>query len=176
MSIRLFAALELPGDARRALAAWGARAGDGDPALRPLGADALHLTLAFLGSQDESAVEAIGAAMIAEARPLPPLCVTGEAWLPPRRPGVLAADLDAPGELLALQASVAAALARWRDPDRRTFRPHVTVARVRRGGPPRRTAPPPAPRLRLAVGPLTLFRSLPRPGGAVYEALASAPR
>ena len=44
---------------------------------------------------------------------------------------------DATGALLALQERVVAALveAVGYEPDRRRFRPHVTVARVRRGAP-----------------------------------------
>ena len=69
---------------------------------------------------------------------MPELALGGALWLAPRRPHVLTVAVeDADGALAALQARVVEALAEaaGRDePERRPFRPHVTVARVRRGG------------------------------------------
>ena len=45
---RLFVALDLPEQVRAGIAAWGRRA-LADPALRPVGPESLHITLAFLG-------------------------------------------------------------------------------------------------------------------------------
>ena len=59
------------------------------------------------------------------------------------------------------------------EPEARPFRPHVTVARLRRGAtPPRAVAAAPEP-LAFAGGPVVLFRSHPGRGGARYEPLAS---
>ena len=67
---------------------------------------------------------------------MPDLALGDALWLAPRRPHVLTVEVaDATGALLALQERVVAALveAVGYEPDRRRFRPHVTVARVRRG-------------------------------------------
>ncbi|MCW2968292.1 MAG: thpR, partial [Solirubrobacteraceae bacterium] len=115
--MRLFAALELPGDVRAALAAWGARAGGREPAVRLVSGESLHVTLVFLGEQAEKDMPAIAAAVVGAAVPLGPLRVTGSAWLPPRRPGVLVADLAPHERLTAMQAALVTALAPWHEPE-----------------------------------------------------------
>lgn len=173
--VRLFTALELPGEVRSALASWAARVAARQPAVRLVPTEALHLTLVFLGSQRRDALDAIGRAVMSEARGLDPLAVSGAGWLPPRQPGVLVADLAEDGERLAgLQADLAAALSPWREPEARAFRPHVTVARVRRGGRLARRGVAPPPRLIFDAAALVLYRSRPGPGGSRYEALARA--
>lgn len=175
MSVRLFAALELPGETRSALCAWAARAAMRQPAVRVLSPGLLHLTLVFLGSQDEAAVDDIAGTLASEARALDRLAVTGAAWLPPRRPGVLVADLIEDGERLArLQADVADALSPWHEPETRPFRPHVTVARVRRGERVRPGAVPEPPRLVFRAQALVLYRSQLGRGGARYEPVMRA--
>jgi 2'-5' RNA ligase len=181
VSARLFVAADLPQDAREALAVFGRSAAEGDAALRPVGAASLHVTLAFLGHRalDEVAplagVVRAAAAVVAGNGP-PPLALGEALWLSPRRPSVLAVGLEDPsGGLGAVQRAVAAGAADAVGyvPERRAFVPHVTVARVRRGHPPRRRGLPAPP----AVGPLraeavTLYRSqLGGPGPARYEAL-----
>src|SRR4051812_27531437 len=106
--MRLFAALELPAVTRSALSSWAARTVGREPAVRLLAADALHITLVFLGSVDDAEVDAAGAALLACAREVRDLSVIGAAWLPPRRPGVLVADLTLPDALAALQRDAAA--------------------------------------------------------------------
>ena len=59
---RMFVALDLPEPARTALAGWRDSLVAGRGELRPVAPTALHVTLVFLGWQDESA-----AAQIAEA-------------------------------------------------------------------------------------------------------------
>jgi 2'-5' RNA ligase len=173
--IRLFAGLSLPGEVRSALSSWAARSVGREEAVRLLPAESLHVTLVFLGGQEESHVEAISAAVVSAARPLPPLTVTGAAWLPPRRPGVLVADLSLPDELTALHRELVAALAPWHEPDTRPYRPHVTVGRVRRQQriSARDVLEPPA--LEFSAPELVLWRSLAEPGGSRYDPLASAP-
>jgi len=172
---RLFVALELPACAREALAAWGARCADADPALRALREDALHLTLCFLGSRPEEQMAGIGAAVARCAGPAPLLSLAGAEWLPESRPRVLAVGVrDADGTLGRLRERVAQALvARGRHRlERRRFHPHVTVARVRRGERPRPVGPEPPDLAELRCDALTLFRSHLGGGPARYEALA----
>ena len=173
--MRLFAALELPAGARQALAAWAAALPE-DPALRVVPAENLHVTLVFLGRQDDADAAAIAAAVTGAARPLAPLSVTGAAWLPgARRPGVLVADLDAPDELAVVHAELLTGLAPWHEPERRPLRPHVTVARVRRGMRPRVADLPVPPTVSFSAAALVLYRSHTGPRGARYEPLARAP-
>jgi 2'-5' RNA ligase len=175
--LRLFVALELPAEVRGALLDWR----PDDPALRPVGEDALHVTLAFLGGRDESDVERIRAALEPLGRPVAGLSLAGVRWLPPRGPRVLAVELsDAEDALRALQAEVVAALADaiGFTPERRAFLAHVTVSRVRQGERvPRQLREglaPPAP-LAFAAPAVTLFRSHLSPRGARYEALVRVP-
>ena len=76
---RMFVALDLPADAREKLAGWRDELVEGRRDLRPVRAEALHVTLVFLGWQDETAAEAIAEATFG-ARPAAaaPLLVPGE--------------------------------------------------------------------------------------------------
>jgi 2'-5' RNA ligase len=165
--LRLFAALELPSEVVAALERWGRSCER--PGLRVLPPASLHVTLAFLGSRPDEEGPAIGEAVRACAAAVPGLGVAGSGWL--GRGTALAADLsDAEGACGRLQASVSDALAALGvyEPEQRAFRPHVTVARVRKGARVRRSVPDPP-----ALGPfsgaaLTLFESRLSPRGASY--------
>ena len=170
--VRLFAALEVPAEVRAALHGWALELERREPALRVLAPESLHVTLVFLGWQEAEVVEEIGAAVVSAARPLPELEVTEAAWLPPRRPGVLVADLFQEAAVLELQSDLVAALAPFHEPETRPFRPHVTVARVRRGGRPRLREVPAPPAVRFRPAGVVLYRSHLGRGGAVYEAVA----
>jgi len=178
---RLFVALDLPAAVVDALVAWRApllRARDRE--LRPVAADALHVTLAFLGWQPEAA--------IAPLSRLVPECAAGAAvgglafgaplWLPRRRPRVLAVALeDRHGALGALQARLVERLAEggWQEPEARPYLPHVTVARSRgREGVrvPRDGVLPAAPPLAFEGTAVVLYRSRLAPDGARYEPLS----
>jgi 2'-5' RNA ligase len=171
--LRLFVALELPEAARAVLATFRDAA---DAAVwRPVPDASLHLTLAFLGWRAPEDVEAVGALLPACAGPRVPLTLGAALLLPPRRARVLCADVaDVGGELAALQARVSDALAGagLYEPERRPFRAHATVARLRSGARSPREAPDAGPEpVAFAGGPLTLFRSRLGRGGAVYEPL-----
>ena len=105
------------------------------------------------------------------------LGVGAPAWLPPRRPRVLAVEITDPtGSLRALHAGLTHELATtlgWQPP-RERFRPHITLARMRPGAEQARELPP-TPSLTFAPTALTLFRSDLDPDGAVYTPLASIP-
>ena len=111
------------------------------------------------------------------------LSVGAPLWLPPRRPRNLTVEIHDPeGELEQLQRELVAELGRvvaW-EPERRRFRAHLTVARVR-GREPLLGLPegsqdvPATPFLRFQPQSLTLYRSWLGAGGARYEALATRP-
>lgn len=177
MSARLFAALELPAGLRARLAAFGRDAADGDFALRGVAADTVHLTLVFLGHRALDEVEPAGAAIAGVGAPAPSLELGEALWLAPRRPHVLTVAVHDRGGLAALHAVVLArlreALPAW-EPDTRPLRPHVTVARVRRGARPRTDGLPPVPSGAWRGTTLVLFRSHLGGGPARHEPLARA--
>jgi 2'-5' RNA ligase len=175
----MFLALDLPDEARGALADWRALLLDGRRDLRPVAPDALHVTLVFLGWQDLSAAPRIADAAFRALpeEPAPRLAATGVSPLPPRDPRLFALDLeDEGGRAKTLQAAASAALEAggWYTPEKRPFWPHVTFGRVKRGE--RRVPPlpedPPPPREPFDAAAVTLYRSILRPQGALYEPLA----
>lgn len=175
---RLFLALEPAAADRERLAAWRDALVAGRDELRPVAAESLHLTLVFLGYRPEkeidaiarSAFDAIRAASAAVAADLDPLAVKP---VPPRAPRLFALDLaDPDARAGAIQRAAEAALARdgFHAPEKRAWWPHVTLARVKRNvrAGPLDADPPPGP---LRADAVTLYRSLLRPQGALYEPL-----
>jgi RNA 2',3'-cyclic 3'-phosphodiesterase len=183
---RLFVAIDPPGFVCERLAAWAREAMtasglriDGG-ALRLLEAQALHLTLCFLGERPAQEVDAIDAALEACAVGVGELSIGAPLWLPPKRPRTLAVEVhDRAGELGGLHDALARAIAQatsW-EPQRRRFRGHITLARLRgRGRGASALAAhgslPATPRLRFEPEALTLYRSTLAPGGSIYEPLA----
>jgi len=97
--LRLFVALDLPQEVRRALAGWATHvAPDGVRAVR---AENLHLTLAFLGSRSQQEADTVAALLPGLARPLGTLSTAGALWLSPRRPKVLTVVADGRPDSLA---------------------------------------------------------------------------
>jgi|SRR5215208_146391 len=170
-SERLFVALDLPAPARAALAAFRARA---DPALwRPVPDEALHVTLVFLGHRPAGDVERLAACVRACAGPAADLALGSGLLLPPRRARVLCAEVrDGSGALAALQGRLVRALAAadLHEPERRPYRPHATVARLRAGARAPRMTPRDGPeRVGFEGESVTLYRSRLSPSGARYE-------
>ncbi len=187
---RLFVAIDPPAAVRARLTAWArdALAGSGlrvaGGPLRLLDAQALHLTLCFLGERPAQEVDAIDAALEACAVGVGELTVGAPLWLPAKRPRTLAVEVhDGAGQLGRLHDALARAIAQattW-EGERRRFRGHITLARSRGRGRGRgaRTlfalGPLAAtPRLRFTPEAVTLYRSTLAPGGSVYEPLASS--
>lgn len=175
---RLFLALDFAPDARVALASWrdGAIAGRDD--LRPVPAEALHVTLVFLGYRPEDEVEAIAEAAFGAARGLPPAVLVPRRVMgvPRRDPRLFALDLeDRGGHAGTLQTAASDALEAggFHRPEKRDFWPHVTLARVRRGRHPAPVTAEPHGAA-LDAPEVVLYQSLLSPGGARYKALARA--
>jgi 2'-5' RNA ligase len=172
--LRLFVALDLPHAARAALARF--RDAAADPTVwRPLPESLFHVTLAFLGYRPEEQLERLVAVLRAlEPRAAPELALGAGLLLPPRRARVLTVALDDPaGALAAQQAEVSAGLASagLYEPEARPFRAHVTVARLRAGARAQRSLDAAPEALAFKGGGVTLYRSRPQRGGAVYEPL-----
>ncbi|HTW41820.1 MAG TPA: RNA 2',3'-cyclic phosphodiesterase [Solirubrobacteraceae bacterium] len=197
---RLFVAIDPPPTVAEELVAWArrvasamrARTGARDaPRLpvpfRVLDADSLHLTLCFLGARPAGEIEVLADALATCAQRSFELSVGAPLWLPARRPRSLAVEVhDRSGELERVHERVTATLrgvCTWQ-PERRRYRPHITLARVRHGaGRPQRRAgrqdeggeqPLAAtPQLAFHAPAIVLYRSLLAPEGASYQALAS---
>ena len=175
---RLFVALDLPDDARRRLVAWREGLLRGRTDLRPVAPEALHLTLAFLGYRPEEEIPAIGAAVAdaVEGLSAPLLRPVRVVAVPRgRRPRLFALDVDDDGgRAVALQAAVSDALEAggFYTPEKRSFWPHMTLARVRRGVRADPLAGDPPPGDAFGAQKVTLYRSHLSPRGARYEALA----
>jgi RNA 2',3'-cyclic 3'-phosphodiesterase len=171
--LRLFVALEFPPAARDALVAFRDAAADPD-VWRPIAGEAIHLTLAFLGRRPEHDVPTIDDVLRAAAGPAPRLALGRALLLPPRRARVLCASLeDLDGTLADLQGHVSDGLAAAGVyvPEKRPFRAHATVARLRsRARAPRAVDAAPEP-VEFAGEALTLFVSRLHPHGARYEPL-----
>jgi 2'-5' RNA ligase len=180
---RLFVALTLPEDVREALVRW-QEAALGDRTLRPTRAEALHMTLVFLGYLPEREIGRLGELVASSRSEAPEIRLAPDPVpIPPRRPRLLALDAESEGAT-AIQAGLSARLCSvglYR-PEKRPFWPHLTVARVR---PEKRGAHRPARVERLPgrlpdslLSPfravrMTLYRSHLRPGGARYESVAN---
>lgn len=152
--------------------------------LRMLDAEAMHLTVVFLGPRPVEEVEPLCSLVESQAPPqMGESSLGAPLWLPRRRPHALAVEVhDDSGAITALHQALndslqAAGLAsREAEPGagrRRPLRPHVTVARMRSGAAPRQRTLAPTPQRSFTLQRLTLYRSWLSPEGASYEALAS---
>lgn len=171
--IRLFVALRPPPPIRaRLLAATGDVA-----AARWQDDDQLHLTLRFIGEVERPVAEDVAAALAAVHAPVPTVALASVGRFDRRgRTDTLWAGIAPHDALRALHRKVDQACVRaGLEPERRTFAPHVTLARL-----PRATGAGPeierwlATHAGLASAPfamphLVLYQSHLARGGAVYE-------
>jgi RNA 2',3'-cyclic 3'-phosphodiesterase len=180
---RLFVALDLPQDVRAGLVAWQQTA-LADPALRVVRPEALHMTLVFLGYQNEKDAKAIAKAAFGPGVAAPAVELASEPVGVPggKRPRLIALAAHSE-ETVALQAQVERRLveAGFYEPEKRPFWPHLTVARVRPEAPRSRkpaqirTEPHQLPEHMFRFfrpTRMVLFKSHLRRTGAEYEALA----
>jgi 2'-5' RNA ligase len=178
--VRLFVALAVPDAVRDALVAWRTPVLRDVHALRPVAPESLHVTLCFLGWRAAADVEPIGRAVRAAASAAGAggsparLSLSKGVWLPPRRPRLVAVDLDDPdGALGRVQADVAHVLqdGGWYEPETRPFMAHVNLARVGRRVRLRASELPAVPALEFEGSRVILYRSRLGRGGARYEPL-----
>jgi 2'-5' RNA ligase len=187
-------AVDPPEEICRRLTAWARQAtsagrerGVAKASLRTLDPVLLHVTLCFLGNRPAGEIDALAEQLATCEGRGGKLSLGAPLWLPERNPRALAIELhDDSGRLAVLQAEVVAALRQvsgWQlnggavsaKADKRRFRPHVTVARLRHGAAPRQRALPPTPSASFSPRELVLYRSWLSPEGANYEAVAARP-
>ena len=188
--LRAFVAIEIGGDAKRALAdAIAALRSERIAALRPVRLEGVHLTLKFLGDIAPELAPRIGQALADVAARYAPFSLTlGDAGFFPAgnagRARVLWVGIDGDMDALReLQREVDDALAALGFPhERQPFRPHLTLARLHhRASPPdrRRAAAALAnyalpPSVRIRADAVSLMQSELLPGGARYSRIAHA--
>ena len=175
--MRLFIGIPLPAAARQRLAGLGG----GLPGARWVAAGNMHVTLRFIGEVDGARGEDIDAALAAVQCPSFQMSLGAlGCFSQGRRVRSVWAGVDKSEALAHLRKKVESAIVRAGfEADGRKFKPHVTLARLRRV---------PAAKVGLfleshgnfragpfAVGHFTLFHSYLNPGGAQYEALADYP-
>ncbi|HEV7483119.1 MAG TPA: RNA 2',3'-cyclic phosphodiesterase [Solirubrobacterales bacterium] len=180
--VRLFLALDLADAVRDGLGSWGARELV-DPALRPVPAGNLHITLAFLGQRPRGDVERVAAVVEGIEAPAPRIELLDPVGRPERgRPRLFAVPAVSPAATR-MQSELSEILTSERlyEPEKRPFWPHVTVARVRAEGRGSRRPQavqrvpgelPAALREPCFCRRLTLYRSELQPSGARYVPLA----
>lgn len=134
--------------------------------------ESLHVTLAFLGWIEEDRVAAV--AEVLEPPAVGELRLGRALLLPPRRPRVMAVELDDPsGDCRRCQAAVAAAMAAagFYEPEDRPWLPHVTIGRTRERVNRATMAAVRVPELSFTPPSVTLYRSHLEAAGARYEAV-----
>lgn len=151
--------------------------------MRLLDAESMHLTISFLGSRPVEEIEPLTSIVESLSPPIGPSSLGAPLWLPKRRPHALAVEVhDDSGTVIELHEALAGALQAAglapRTPDhgagrRRSFRAHVTVARMRADAAPRQRTLAPTPDRSFTPQRLVLYRSWLSPEGASYEPLAS---
>ena len=127
--MRLFIAITLPETVQDALADLG----NGLPGARWVAPENLHLTLRFLGEIDRRDAEDIDAALAEIRAPGFPLSIVGvDRFGDNRRLRQLWAGVEPHPGLLHLQSKVESAVVRsGLAPERRKFKPHITLARFK---------------------------------------------
>ena len=139
ITLRIFIAIELPGEILRMMGQVQAQLKVGAPpgSVRWVHAEGIHLTLKFLGPVPASQVDAITAAMAAAARNVPSFTLTigGAGCFPNlKHPRVVWIGINEPtGKLNSLQRAIESTISPLGYPsEERGFQPHLTLGRAAR--------------------------------------------
>ena len=182
--MRLFVAVNFPAAVRGKLSRLTAELDAASPPVRWTPRENFHLTIRWLGDRD-AAERDRAARILAEtaggAEPFEASFGSLGAFPSPRRPRVIWIAVEAGPRLRLLRDELERRLAAdGFGRDERSFRPHVTLGRARRGAAPGafREFVALSGNLGLAetvsVEAIELMRSRTGPGGASYESLAKA--
>ena len=183
--MRCFVAIELSGEVRGACGALIAELRPETPKVRWVPPENIHLTLRFLGDIEDSVGERVMERVAAAAADLSPMTLTarGLGCFPnPRKPSVVWLGVHTAGDGLARlqQAAEEAAREAGLAAEKRAFKPHLTLGRIRQPGRP-------VPMADLAkqyeeyeagawtVRDVALFASELHPAGARYHRVAAVP-
>lgn len=164
--LRLFLALQLPATVVDELVRWQTSHLTGG---RPVAAENLHVTLAFLGGRPAGELPGIVEALARSAREAGPLALEPARWRETRSVGMLVLR-DVGGAAGALARSLherLEALGVYRR-ERRPWLPHLTMLRFRERP---RLEPPPPPTGTFVPSGAAAYVSRLHPTGARYEVL-----
>lgn len=177
--MRVFVALELPGDVRIGLGR-SVEPFRGAPSVRWVPETNYHLTIRFLGQVPAGQLDDLTASLapVAAGTRAVRTSITGFGSFPleGERARVLWAGVDdGAGHISELATDVRAALARWVPPDTDPYRPHITLGRcLPPHAAPDGWASAPVPDGTFSIRALSLFRSYVRAEGPTYERLHRA--
>jgi 2'-5' RNA ligase len=179
--MRLFVAMDIPGDVRSAVGALVEKLRHTTRQARWVRVEGLHVTLKFIGEISPEKVEAIQSSLASVSFQKPvAMKFRGLGFFPnERRPRVLWIGIDVDPELAGLAAAIETALAPLGIPkEGRAFSPHLTLARF--------DSPKGLERLREMIGTagalefgsstageFYLYQSVLKRGGAEYTRLAT---
>jgi 2'-5' RNA ligase len=145
------------------------------PAARRAPIDQLHITLSFLGEAHEGAFLDVREALDDVDSPPFDITLRSVGFFPPRRdPRVLWVGVDPCDALLRLQREVQSVVQSCGvETEKRTFSPHVTVARIKEGSPVQAIVPFLQENALFCAGPVhvtefQLYSSHLSPDGAVH--------
>lgn len=182
---RIFVAVEVAPHIKKALAGLRDRLGTASRMLRWVPPDNLHLTLRFLGEITAAQTARVAEAARQAARAAGPFEITlaGLGAFPsPRRPRVVWVGItEGADRLSALARAMEEEIAHRKFPrEPRPFHPHLTVARVRAGGPPPDLTGDLASAGVSVIGTqevaaLVVVESFLHPSGSEYREVAQAP-
>ncbi len=188
MLIRAFIAIELPNHIQKELEIiLSSLQKSGVRSVRWVRADAIHLTLKFLGESTPQELSRISDEIRAIAATTAPLHleIQGIGAFPnPKRPRVIWVGVKSPPALFRLQRTLEDIAEQIGYPrEEREFSPHLTLGRVKRDASPsdltllgQTIAQKPLGTLgSMRVNQLVLFRSDLKPEGAIYTPLAYFP-
>lgn len=182
--MRCFIAINLADAAREAIAAATAPLRAAAPGERWVPPDRLHITARFIGEQDAAFVDRLASGLAAAARRYDtiPLELRGvEAFPTFRRARVIAVGVGYDPKLELLHHDVeVACMALGLEVEGRSFRPHVTLARLAApGGESARVIRAAARGLRVSaasvVETIDIMESVPSVQGRAYARLAAVP-
>ena len=184
--IRLFFAINLPPDSRERIAAESQALRDAAPSVAWVRAPLLHITLKFLGAQDESMVEGLTAAAAGVAAHSPPLHLSFAqfgAFPNLQRPRVVWLGMTDGADAMTRVATELdrACVALGIPGETRPFRAHLTLGRVRKELSTTERAALSDAAVRCSsqetavIQSLELMRSDLGPGGPRYTTVATLP-
>lgn len=179
--MRLFVAIEIPSEIRRALAAFLKELRGIAPQAKWVSAENIHITLKFLGETDAAKVSAIETVLrgIRSAQPVT-LELRGLGYFPnEKRPRVFWAGMEASANLKTLADEIDRGLRTLGfPPEDRPFAPHLTLARFQPPGLPAKLGPAVAENSCRSFGSMAarefhLIESKLKPARAEYTTLQS---
>jgi 2'-5' RNA ligase len=184
-TIRTFIAVELPREIHDRLQQLRDDLGTSMPDVRWTKHGNIHLTLKFLGDVEVSRIDKISDSLMDVARQFPPFAVSlaGIGAFPnSRKPRIVWVGVKKGADrLVEIARSIEASMKRLGFPrERRPFRPHLTVGRIRRlKNPQAMTRALDESEVgdlgEFAVGKISLIRSQLDPAGSIYTTIAEAP-